>query len=132
MKKRIEVVAAVIKKGDRYFCAQRKDYGELAKKWEFPGGKIEQGETHQEALIREIQEELNTKISISSFLITVNHEYESFDLIMHAYLCDIIEGSLSIMEHIDAKWLTLNEMNEYDFAAADLPIITELKYMKMI
>ncbi len=123
MKKRIEVVAAVIKKDNTYFCAQRKDQGELARKWEFPGGKIEKGETQAEALKREIKEELNTSIEVKDFLITVNHEYDTFNLVMHAYECEVIEGDLDITEHLDKKWLTKEEMVAFDFAAADLPII---------
>ena len=126
MKKEVEVVAAVIKKGNKYFCAQRKDQGELAKKWEFPGGKIELGETREEALAREIKEELNTIIYVKDYLITVRHEYIGFNLTMHAFLCDVIEGELEISEHIDKKWLTKDEMHEYDFAAADVPIINIL------
>lgn len=123
MKKRIEVVAAVIKKDNTYFCAQRKDQGELARKWEFPGGKIEKGETQAEALKREIKEELNTIIEVKDFLITVNHEYNTFNIVMHAYECEVIEGDLDITEHLDKKWLTKEEMAAFDFAAADLPII---------
>lgn len=127
MKKTIEVVAAIIKKNNKYFCAQRKDSGELAKKWEFPGGKIEHNETHEEALTREIHEELNTKIKVKKYIATVNYEYNSFILIMHCYLCDIIEGELELSEHLDSKWASKNEMLNMDFAAADIPVIKYLK-----
>lgn len=126
MKKNIEVVAAIIRKEDKIFCAQRADKGELAKKWEFPGGKIESGESHQEALIREIKEELNTDIKVNNFVLTVEHEYNSFILTMHCYECNVITGYLSIGEHIDSKWLTLLEMLDYDFAQADVPVIHHL------
>ncbi len=125
-KKRIEVVAAVFKKDNKFFCAQRKDKGELAKKWEFPGGKIENNETHQEALKREIFEELSAEIVVKDYITTVIHEYKGFLLTMHAYYCDIINGNLVISEHLDSKWLTLDEMMDYDFAAADLPIIKKI------
>lgn len=125
--KKIEVVAAVIKKGDKYFCAQRKDYGELAKKWEFPGGKIEPNETREQALIREIKEELDTDVKVTRFITTVNHQYNSFFLTMHAFECEVVSGKLQILEHLDSKWLSKHEMSEYDFAAADLPIIQVLK-----
>lgn len=131
MKKHIEVVAAIIKRDDKYFCAQRADKGELAKKWEFPGGKIEPGETHQEALAREIKEELNTEVQVGDFIVTVNHEYNSFVLTMHCYECKVISGSLTISEHIDYKWLSLSEMITYDFAAADIPVIHKLNSIKM-
>lgn len=123
MNKHIEVVAAVIKQGDKYFCAQRQDKGELAKKWEFPGGKIEKNETKEAALIREIKEELNSTIKVLDFLITVEHHYKSFDLTMHVFMCEVTQGSLEISEHLDSKWLLKSEMSNYDFAAADLPII---------
>lgn len=126
MKKRIEVVAAVIQKDGKYFCAQRKNAGELAKKWEFPGGKIEANETHQQALIREIKEELSADIKVNGFITTVDHEYSGFILTMHAYNCEIVNGDLTISEHLDSKWLTVDEMSNYDFAAADLPIIKKL------
>lgn len=130
MKKMIEVVAAVFRDGDKYFCAQRKDKGELAKKWEFPGGKIELNETHQQALVREIKEELSADIKVNEFIMTVVHEYNSFILTMHAYECKVDSGELIISEHLDSKWLTIDEMGSYDFAAADLPIISELKSLK--
>lgn len=121
--KKIEVVAAIIKKGNKYYCAQRKDEGELAKKWEFPGGKIEENETHQQALEREIKEELSAEIKVGKFLVTIEHEYNSFFLTMHCYYCDIIRGDLVISEHLDSKWLTKKEMLSYDFADADKPVI---------
>lgn len=125
--KKIEVVAAVIKKGDKYFCAQRKDFGELAKKWEFPGGKIESNETKEQALIREIKEELDTEINIIKYITTVYHQYNSFFLTMHAFECEVVTGELEISEHLDSKWLSKHEMGAYDFAAADIPIIEALK-----
>jgi 8-oxo-dGTP diphosphatase len=128
MKKQIEVVTAIIKNKNRYYCAQRKDDGELAKKWEFPGGKIEAGETHQEALIREIREELSAHIRVDHFLLTVRHEYIGFHLIMHVYQARVLSGELTISEHLDARWLPVSEMGDYDFADADLPIIEHLKH----
>lgn len=127
MKKTIEVVAAIIKKDHKYFCCQRKDSGELAKKWEFPGGKIEMNETHEDALIREIKEELNTEIKVLNLLMTVSYEYDTFNLIMHCYMAEVVMGNLELKEHLDSKWLTLDEMSAYDFALADLPIIEKLK-----
>ena len=126
MKKTIEVVAAVIKNNNTYFCAQRHDHGELANKWEFPGGKIEPGETRQEALKREILEELNTVIDVGVHIITLKHAYESFNLILHAYLCEVVKGDLELCEHLDSRWATIDEMTMMDFSAADIPIIHKL------
>lgn len=127
MKKKIEVVAAIIEKNGLYFCAQRADKGELAKKWEFPGGKIEPGETHEQALAREIKEELSADIIVKDFISTVEHEYNSFHLTMHCYSCEVINGNLIISEHLDAKWATVIEMLDMDFAMADIPILKKLK-----
>ncbi|BCR35714.1 (deoxy)nucleoside triphosphate pyrophosphohydrolase [Mariniplasma anaerobium] len=126
MNKSIEVVAAIIKKDNTYFCAQRSDHGELAKKWEFPGGKIEKGETHKEALEREILEELNTKIEVKTFLLTINHQYKGFNLILHAYRCEVIEGNLELSEHLAFKWATIDEMKKMEFSAADIPVLDYL------
>lgn len=127
MKKSINVVAAIIKKDNLYFCAQRPDRGELAKKWEFPGGKIESDESHEDALIREINEELDSIVKVKDYIMTVDHEYETFHLVMHCFLCELVEGALRNKEHINTAWLTIEEMYKYDFAEADKPIIEHLK-----
>ena len=118
-KKQFEVVAAVIEKDNKLFCCQRGNKGECAFKWEFPGGKIEEGETKLEALIREIQEELNCSIKINKFITTVNHEYNTFSLIMHVYLCELIEGEPVLSEHINSVWCERDKLGELDFAEAD-------------
>jgi len=123
MKKQINVVAAIIQDGDKYLCAQRKDHGELAKKWEFPGGKIEIGESPQEALVREIREELNLDIVVNELISLVNHEYQSFYLVMSCYRCKIMSGEIKLYEHLDSQWLTVEQMSHFDFAAADFPVI---------
>lgn len=125
--KHFEVVAAVLIKENRVFCAQRKNTGETAKKWEFPGGKLEAGESHQQALIREISEELFTKISVDTFVTTVNHQYNTFAITMHAYRCTILEGNLTLTEHLDSRWLTLDELSCVDWAPADLPIVERVR-----
>lgn len=126
-KKRIEVVAAVIKNNGKYFCAQRNNKGELAKKWEFPGGKVELGETQIEALKREIQEELKLDIKVENFIMTVEHEYNYFHLTMHAYLCKANVEEIILLEHLDSKWLKAEELDQLDWAAADIPIINKIK-----
>jgi 8-oxo-dGTP diphosphatase len=125
--KHIEVVAAVFIQNKRVFCAQRKDAGETAKKWEFPGGKVEAGESHQQALAREISEELSTTITVGNFVTTVNHQYNTFALTMHAYQCSILEGTLTLSEHLDSRWLPRNELETVDWAPADLPIVERVR-----
>lgn len=125
--KHFEVVASVFIKDNRVFCAQRKDTGETAKKWEFPGGKVDEGETHQQALEREIYEELATKITVDDFIMTVNHQYNTFEITMHAYQCTIIEGNLTLSEHLSSRWLTREELTTVDWAPADLPIVERIK-----
>ena len=126
--KKIEVVAAVIKKEDCIFATQR-GYGEFKGWWEFPGGKIEVGENHKEALIREIKEELNTNIVVKDLLKTVNYQYPNFFLTMHCYWCEIVEGELELLEHQDAKWLTADELDQVEWLPADIDVVNELKYM---
>lgn len=126
--KRIEVVAGVIKFKNKILCVQR---GEsklqyISKKYEFPGGKIEEGETKENALIREIQEELNMKISISKEFMTVEHQYQDFYLVMHTFLCDVKTEELTLNEHLSYEWLCLSELNKLDWAAADVPIVNKL------
>jgi len=127
--KHYEVVAAVFIKDNKVFCAQRKDSGETAKKWEFPGGKIESGETRQEALVREIYEELSARITVGDYLMTVEHAYTTFSLTMHAYLADITEGKLTLSEHLDSKWLSREELYSVDWAGADVPIVEKVAGM---
>jgi len=127
IKKQIEVVAAVIKKGKTYLVAKRGYKGELAHKWEFPGGKIEPDETHEDALVRELQEEFGITIKVLQPLITVFHEYDTFLIKLHAYVALHVSGDFLPTEHVDFKFMTKNEMKQYDFAAADLPIIQVLK-----
>lgn len=125
--KHFEVVASVLIKNNRVFCAQRKNSGETAKKWEFPGGKIEKDETHQQALEREISEEFSTKIIVDNFITTVNHQYNTFAITMHAYQCSVLEGNLTLSEHLDSRWLTREELANVDWAPADLPIVERVK-----
>ena len=124
--KTIEVVAAIISKDDRIFATQR-GYGEWKDWWEFPGGKMEQGETPVEALKREIREELSAEISIDQFLCTVDYDYPTFHLTMHCYLCSLQKESLRLNEHEAALWLTRDELNNVKWLPADLEIIEKIK-----
>lgn len=124
--KSIEVVAAIIRDGDKIFATQR-GYGEFKDGWEFPGGKIELGETREEALKREIREELETDINVNEFLQTVEYEYPNFHLTMHCYLCDVLSGNLNLLEHKAARWLLKEELEEVEWLPADLELINTLK-----
>ena len=124
--KTIEVSAAIIHdKTGRIFATQR-GYGEWKDWWEFPGGKIEPGETPEEALAREIKEELNAEISIDKFVTTVEYPYPKFHLTMHCYLCSLTTDSLHLNEHEAAKWLTDEELDSVKWLPADLIVIEKL------
>ena len=122
----IEVVAAVILHEGRILATQR-GYGEWKDWWEFPGGKMEAGETPEEALVREILEELSTDISVDEFLCTVEYDYPKFSLTMHCYLCSLLTEALHLNEHEAAKWLTLDELDCVEWLPADLKVIEALK-----
>jgi len=149
--KQIEVVAAIIRKAvieqgqsdacinsaereqarseikeDRIFATQR-GYGEWKDWWEFPGGKMEAGETPEEALVREIREELSTEISVDEFLCMVEYDYPQFHLTMHCYLCSLMTDSLHLNEHEAAKWLTKDELDGVKWLPADLEVIEEVR-----
>jgi len=127
--KRIEVVAAVFVDNNKIFCAQKADKGEQALKWEFPGGKIEAGESQQKALIREIKEELVIDIEVRDYIMTVKHQYDDFHITMHAYFCQIINGKMVLKEHLDSCWLKVQELESLDWAEADIPIVKKIKEM---
>ena len=124
--KKVEVVAAVIKKEGKIFCAQRKNEGPLAKKWEFPGGKIEAGESREKALSRELHEELNIDIQVGDYMMTVEHQYPTFHITMHAFYCDLQDEEIVLNEHLNSKWLTPKELNTLDWAEADISIVEKL------
>ena len=123
--KSIEVVAAVIRKDDCYFATQR-GYGDFKDMWEFPGGKMEEGETPEEALVREIKEELDTEIRVVSFLTTVKCTYPNFHLTMHCYLCSIKEGELVLKEHEAAKWLDIKHLKTVNWLPADIEVVDKI------
>ena len=126
MLKRIEVVAALIRKGDKILATQR-GYGEYKDFWEFPGGKIEHGETPEVALKREIKEELATEIDVNEYVGTVDYDYPDFHITLLLYLCSMVSGNLELLEHESAKWLLASELDTVSWLPADLEIIPKLK-----
>ena len=124
--RRIEVVAAIIEKDNKIFCAQRSLLKSMGGKWEFPGGKIEPGETHSEALVREIKEELDSDITVDSYVMTVEREYPTFHITMHCYMCTLVDGNLTLSEHNDSVWLEKDKLLELDWAEDDMPVVMVL------
>ena len=121
--KTIKVVAAIIRDGDRIFATQR-GYGEYKDGWEFPGGKVEPGETPQEALVREIKEELDADITVGDLLTTVEHDYPTFHLSMDCFWAALVEGSkMKLLEHEAAKWLALSELDVVEWLPADTRVV---------
>lgn len=130
--KTVNVVAAIIINNNKVFATQR-GYGEFKDGWEFPGGKIESGETPQEALVREIKEELDTEIEIKDFLKTVEYDYPKFHLSMECFYCRIKSGELVLKEHEAAKWLTVETLDSVEWLPADEGLISDIKnYMKQV
>ena len=127
--KTVKVAAAIIcddmKEKNKIFATAR-GYGELKGGWEFPGGKVESGETPQQALIREIIEELDTEISVDTFLTTVECDYPAFHLTMHCFLCSIRSGHLVLKEHENAAWLNREELGSVDWLPADVEVVKKL------
>lgn len=124
--KTIRVVAAVIKNENKIFATAR-GYGEFKGQWEFPGGKIETGETPQEALVREIKEELETTIQVGDLIDTIEHDYPTFHLSMACYWCDIVEGELKLLEAESARWLSKEELYDVKWLPADILLIEKIK-----
>ena len=125
--KTIEVVAAIIRKENKIFATQR-GYGDFKDWWEFPGGKMEPGETPEDALVREIKEELSTDISVDKFLYTIDYEYPKFHLTMHCYMCSLLCEALHLNEHEAARWLKKDDIHSVNWLPADeilLPMILE-------
>lgn len=124
--KTYEVVAAIVVRDGKILAAQR-GYGELQGGWEFPGGKIERGESREEALAREMKEELDAEISIDAFFQTVEYTYDDFHMTMHCYLCSIPDGHMALLEHSDARWLGKDEVDAVDWLPADVAVVDALK-----
>ena len=124
--KTIRVVAAVIRSEDKIFATAR-GYGEFKGQWEFPVGKIESGETPQEALVREIQEELDVKIEIGDLIDTIEYDYSSFHLRMDCFWCNVTEGEITLKEAEDARWLSKDELYSVDWLPADMELTEKLE-----
>lgn len=124
--KQIKVVAAIIKNEDKILATKR-GYGEFINMWEFPGGKIESGETKEQAIVREIKEELNIEISVDKFALDIEYQYPNFYLFMSCFMCSIKEGSIELLEHNDGKWITKEELNTLNWLPADIDAVNYLK-----
>lgn len=127
----IKVVAAVIKslndKGQTIILSSQRGYGEFKDSWEFPGGKIENGETPQEALKREIMEELDTQIKVGTLIDTIEYDYSDFHLSMDCFWCEIVRGNLVLKEHENAKWLTKEQLQDVEWLPADIKLIESIR-----
>ncbi len=127
----IKVVAAVIKslndKGQTIILSTQRGYGEFKDSWEFPGGKIENGETPQEALKREIMEELDTQIKVGTLIDTIEYDYSDFHLSMDCFWCEIVRGNLVLKEHENAKWLTKEQLQDVEWLPADIKLIKNIR-----
>lgn len=130
--KKISVVAAIIVHKGKILCVQRgvNDFEYISKKYEFPGGKIEEGETTSQTVIREIYEELEMKIQVKEPFLTVNHQYPDFLLTMYSHICSCENPRVTLNEHIDYKWLRPEELSDLDWAEADIPIVEKLVQQK--
>ena len=129
--KTVKVVAAIIKavneNGETIIFATQRGYGDFKGGWEFPGGKIESGETPQEALKREIIEELATEVSVGELMDTVEYDYPQFHLSMDCFWCQIVRGNLVLKEHEAARWLTKDELNNVEWLPADITLIEKIR-----
>lgn len=127
-KKNIEVVAAVIQRDGLVYATQR-GYGEWKDWWEFPGGKVEAGETYEAALKREIREELAAEIMVEQMICTVEYDYPAFHLVMHCYLCTLVSDHLTLLEHEAARWLSPQQLDNVGWLPADREVVEKLKVM---
>ena len=127
--KTIEVAAAIIVKDNKVFATQR-GYGEFKDGWEFPGGKIELGESAQEALVREIREELDVDIRVGKLLETVEYDYPEFHLTMHCFICELLSEEIVLKEHEDARWLKKEELDSVGWLPADVGVISKIFELK--
>lgn len=124
--KTVKVVAAIIRDGNKVFATQR-GYGDYKDGWEFPGGKVEPGETAQQTLVREIKEELDTDIAVGDYLTTIEYDYPTFHLSMQCFWCRIVDGTPVLKEHEAARWLDVDHIDSVEWLPADLTIIDLIK-----
>ncbi|MBQ9058478.1 MAG: (deoxy)nucleoside triphosphate pyrophosphohydrolase [Atopobiaceae bacterium] len=129
--KSVRVVAAIIEKDKRILATQR-GYGEFEGGWEFPGGKIEPHEKPEDALVREIHEELNTEIAVIRFITNVQYDYESFHLDMDCYLCSLLDETFELCEHHAARWLDADLLNSVEWLPADIEILDTLREQEVV
>ena len=126
--KTIEVVAAVIRDGGRILATER-GYGDFKGGWEFPGGKMEPGETPEAAVVREIEEELRVTVRPTAFIETVEYDYPTFHLTMHCFMCEVVSGEITLTEHLAMKWLTKETLETVDWLPADVSVVRKLEGM---
>ena len=124
--KTVKVVAAVIRCEDKIFATAR-GYGDFKGQWEFPGGKIEPGENPQQALVREIKEELDTEIAVGELITTIEYDYPAFHLSMACFWCSVVSGELVLKEAQEARWLSVDQLNSVKWLPADIEIIETIK-----
>ena len=122
-----QVVAALIRQNNRFLICRRPPHKTRGLLWEFVGGKVEKGETNQQALKREIMEEMRADIKVGDFLTTVEYDYPQFHLIMHCYLCELAGGKIDLLEHLDAKWLHIKELDNMKWCPADVQTVDAIK-----
>lgn len=131
MKKQVNVVAAIIVRNGSVLATER-GYGEFEGWWEFPGGKVEEGETPEQALAREIHEELNAAIDVGDYLCTASYDYSSFHLTMRCYLCKLVDESFELLEHHAARWLDSATLEDVKWLPADLQVVAAIRNAKVI
>ena len=125
--KTVKVVAAIITKDNKIFATQR-GYGDFKDGWEFPGGKVEPGESPEDAIVREIKEELKAEIKVTGFLTTVEHDYPTFHLSMDCFWAELVNGTeMTLLEHEAAKWLTIDEIDSVEWLPADVKVVDAIK-----
>lgn len=124
----IEVVAGIIRDRGKVFATQR-GYGDFKDGWEFPGGKVEPGETPQQALVRELREELSVDVTVGDFLCTVEYDYPAFHLTMHCFFCSVVGGKLTLLEHEAARWLSEADLHSVEWLPADVEVVKALGHL---